>query len=375
MSEIMFYSVSMAKIVIDARESGTSTGRYVDKLVEYLHKLKPEFEIIILAKSPRLEFFKKIAPDFKAVKSDFKDFTFAEQLGLMRQIKSLQPDLVHFTMTQQPVLYRGRKITTIHDLTTLRFDNPSKNPVVFKLKQQVYGRVIKNVAKNSAVIITPSKFVARDVARFANIRPGKIAVTSEAADRITVPAQQVPRLGGKRFIMYVGRATPHKNLRRLIGAFEILRKSNPDLMLVLAGKFDANYHRLEALVSRKRMADAVVFPGFVSDGELRWLYDNTEAYVFPSLSEGFGLPGLEAMVQAAPVVSSNASCLPEVYGDGAHYFDPKITYDIAQKISNVINDRSLRNILTKKGRIQAAKYSWQTMAKQTLAIYRQVISK
>src|SRR5882724_5925276 len=100
------------RVVIDARESGTSTGRYVDKLVEYLHKLRPEFEIVILAKSLRLEFFKKIAPDFKAVKSDFKEFTFSEQIGLLRLINSLQPDLVHFTMTQQPVRYKGRKITT-----------------------------------------------------------------------------------------------------------------------------------------------------------------------------------------------------------------------------------------------------------------------
>src|SRR5665213_1462865 len=107
----------MAKIVIDARESGTSTGRYVDKLVEYLHKLRPEFEIIILTKSPRLEYFKKVAPDFKTLRSDFKEFTFAEQLGLMKQVKGLKPDLVHFTMTQQPIGYKGRKLTTIHDLT------------------------------------------------------------------------------------------------------------------------------------------------------------------------------------------------------------------------------------------------------------------
>lgn len=363
------------RLIIDARESGTSTGRYVDKLIEYLHKLRPEFEVVILTKLPRLEFFKKVAPNFKAVKSDIKEFTFAEQLGLMRQIKGLQPDLVHFTMTQQPIRYKGLKLTTIHDLSTLRFDNPSKNQAVFKTKQQVYKRVIVSVAKNSRAIITPSKYVKQDVAKFAKIDPRKIAVTYEAADKITAPAQQVPRLGGKQFILYVGRATPHKNLRRLIGAFEILRKTNPDLMLVLAGKFDANYHRLEALASQKRMADAVVFPGHVSEGELRWLYQNCEVYVFPSLSEGFGLPGLEAMIHGAPVVSSNATCLPEIYGDAAHYFDPNITYDIAQKISNVLSDKALRNQLIKRGQIQAAKYSWQVMAKQTLDIYKKLLSR
>src|SRR4051812_42622487 len=98
----------MAKIVIDARESGTSTGRYVDKLVEYLYKLRPVHEIIVLTKTPRAKFMRQIAPDFKVVESNFKEFGFGEQLGLLRQINKLKPDLVHFGMTQQPVRYRGR---------------------------------------------------------------------------------------------------------------------------------------------------------------------------------------------------------------------------------------------------------------------------
>ena len=362
------------RIVIDARESGSSTGRYVDKLVEYLHKLKPSFEIIILTKTPRVEYFKNIAPKFQVVKSDFKEFTFAEQLGCLRQLKSLKPELVQFTMTQQPIRYKGQKLTTIHDLTTMRFDNPAKNQLIFKAKQRVYEKVIKSVAKNSRALITPSKFVKQDVAKFAGVDPRKIAVTYEAADSITAKPEPVPRLSDKQFILYVGRATPHKNLKRLIEAFEILKKTHPKLMLVFAGKFDANYHRLEALASHKRLAHSVVFTDFVSESQLRWLYQHTGAYVFPSLSEGFGLPGLEAMIEGAPVVSSKATCLPEIYGTAAHYFDPLVTYDIAQKISNVISDNKLRAQLIKAGHIQAAKYSWQTTALQTLEIYKKLLS-
>jgi glycosyltransferase involved in cell wall biosynthesis len=357
------------KIVIDARESGTSTGRYVDKLVEYLHKLKPRHQIIVLTKTPRIKFMRDIAPDFKIVESNFKEFGFSEQLGLLRQINQLKPDLVHFTMTQQPVLYKGRVITTIHDLTTVRFDNPAKNPMVFRAKQEVYKRVIKKVAKKSKYIITPSGYVKQDVAQYANISPDKIFVTYEAADRITAPAQVIPRLQGKQFIMYVGRATPHKNLRRLVEAFVILKKNHPDLMLALAGKIDANYHRLEAYVTSKRMADSIVFTDRVSEGELKWLYMNTAAYVFPSLSEGFGLPPLEAMIHGAPVISSNATCLPEINGSAAHYFNPKSTFDMASKISEVLNSAGLRAQLIQKGRIRAAKYSWKRMASQTSKIY------
>jgi glycosyltransferase involved in cell wall biosynthesis len=365
----------MKRIVIDARESGSSTGRYIDKLVEYLQKLKPQHEILVLTKSTRFEFMKEIAPDFKIIRSNYHEFGFAEQIGFLRQLRKLNADLVHFGMTQQPVLYKGRKITTIHDLTTVRFDNPSKNRASFKLKQAVYKKVIKKTAKESLAVITPSKFVKHDVAQYANINPDKIYVTYEAADRISLPAQKIPRLQGKKFIMYVGRATPHKNLRRLIEAFAVLQKKYPDLKLVLAGKIDANFHKLEALVTHNRMADSIVFTDYVTEGELKWLYENTSAYVFPSLSEGFGLPGLEAMMHGAPVVSSNETCLPEVYGDGAYYFNPKSTFDMASKISNVLSSAGLRAELIKKGRNQAGKFSWRRMAEQTIKIYEAALDK
>jgi glycosyltransferase involved in cell wall biosynthesis len=230
------------------------------------------------------------------------------------------------------------------------------------------------VARESAAILTPSKFVKQDVAQYANISLNKIAVTYEAADKIKDMPEPIPRLKDKQFIMYVGRATPHKNLTRLIEAFAVLNKKYPDLMLALAGKMDANYKKVEALATEKRLAHRVVFTDFVTEGELRWMYENTAAYVFPSLSEGFGLPTLEAMVHGAPVVCSNATCLPEINGDAAIYFDPKVTFDIAKKISSVLSDSKLRGQLIRAGKLQAAKYSWQSMAKRTLEIYNQALN-
>jgi glycosyltransferase involved in cell wall biosynthesis len=355
--------------------SGTSTGRYVDKLIEYLHKLKPGHEITLLAKTPRIKFLRELAPDFKVVASNYKEFGSGEQLGLLRQVNNLKPDLAHFAMTQQPVLYKGLTITTVHDLTAVRFSNPAANSVAYKVKQGVYKRLVKSVAQKSKYLITPSNYVKQDVAQYANIAPNKIFVTYEAADRIVVAAQAIPRLDGRQFIMYVGRAAPHKNLRRLVGAFEILKKNNPELMLALAGKLDVNYRRLEAYVTSKRMADSIVFTDRVSEGELKWLYMNTAAYVFPSLSEGFGLPPLEAMIHGAPVISSNASCLPEINGDAAHYFNPKSSFDMASKINEVLNSAGLRAQLIQKGRVQAGKYSWKRMAAQTLKIYEAALGK
>lgn len=362
----------MKRLVIDARESGTTTGRYIDKLIEYLAVLKPDFEVVALTKTHRLEYLKKIAPEFTIEEANYKEFTFAEQLGLMRRITSFRPDLVHFAKDHQPILYRGKVVTTMHDLTTARFRNPDKNPIAFKFKQLVYKQVVKIVAKKSAAIITGTLFVKDDVVRYAGVDPSKITVTHEAADLITDKAEPLEDLTKTQFLMYVGRPTPHKNLERLIEAFSILQAQRPNLKLVLAGKKDRNYEQIE----QKALASGVkniYFTGFVSEGELRWLYENCAAYIFPSLSEGFGLPGLEAMAHGAPVVSSNATCLPEVYGDGAHYFDPTDTQNIADAINEVLTDKNLRAQLITRGHAQAKKYSWRHMAEQTLAVYRHIL--
>jgi len=358
----------MAKIVIEARESGTSTGRYIDKLIEHLHNLKPAHEIVILTKRHRLEFMGQIAPSFESIETGYKAFGFGEQLGLMNQIKSIKPDLVHFTMVQQPVLYPGRVVTTMHDLTTVRFKNPSKNPVVFYFKQQIYKIVNKIAARKSKAVITPTEFVKKDVVSYTGIKSSKVEVTLESADFIVEPSRPIKNLESKKFIMYIGRPFPHKNLERLMDAFALMQQTMPDLYLALAGKKDALYEAHEQYAAKKGIKN-VIFTGFISDGELKWLYQNTACYVFPSLSEGFGLPGLEAMIHGAPVASSNSTCLPEVYGDGADYFDPLDSRGMAATVLNIINNVKHAEELKKRGKIQVSKYSWERMAQQTLEVY------
>ena len=364
----------MSKIVIDARESGTSTGRYIDKLIEHLYLLRPKHEIIILTKAKRTKYISRVAPGFTIIQTAFKEFTFEEQLGLKRQIEGMNPDLVHFGMVQQPVLYHGRAVTTMHDLITARFRNPDKDPLVFVIKQQVYKWVNKKVAHTSLALITPTQYVKNDVIDFTHVDPAKITVTYEAADFITDKPKPVEVVANKKFIMYVGRPTPHKNLERLIDAFDLIRKDRPELHLVLTGKTDSNYLRHAAYVKEKAIPN-VVFTDFVSDAQLRWLFEHCSAYVFPSLSEGFGLPALEAMIHGAPVVASNATCIPEVCGEAAYYFNPLDISDMAAKIGEVVDDPILREDLATKGKTQAAKYSWTRMAKQTLDVYESVLGK
>jgi glycosyltransferase involved in cell wall biosynthesis len=363
----------MSKIVIDGREWNTSTGRYVSSLVRCLEKIDVANQYDILLKPGDVDGWQPANANFHKATCAYKEFTFAEQLGFKRQLDKSRADLVHFPITQQPIRYRGKVVTTINDLTTVRFNNPSKNRLVFWVKQRVYAWVTRRVASKSAALITYSQFVKDDIVKYARISPEKVSVIPLAADLIKDRPEPLPALIDKKFIVYVGRPTPHKNLERLIEAFIKLKASHPEIILVLAGKKDANYRRIESEV-RQRTIKNVVFTDFVTEGRLRWLYENCSAYVFPSLSEGFGLPGLEAMVHGAPVVSSNATCLPEVYGDAARYFDPTDIQAMSDAINEVLSDKDLRLSLIKKGHDRAAQYSWRRAAEQTLAVYNRVLA-
>jgi glycosyltransferase involved in cell wall biosynthesis len=365
---------NMSRVLIDARESGTSTGRYIDKLIEYLAKSKTDLDFSVITKPHRRDFIKKIAPGFDIETTEFKEFTFGEQLGLKTQIEAIGADLVHFGMVQQPVLLKTRVVTTIHDLIMTWENNPSRNILIHKSKQQIYKQVIKRAAKKSVSVITPTNYVKDDLIKFTGINSDKVFVTYESGDFIKDIPEEMPKLKGKQFVMYIGRPMPHKNLERLIEAFVLLKKDSPKLVLVLAGKLDFNYNRIKAAVESKVIPD-VMFTDFVSEGQLRWLYENCAAYVFPSLSEGFGLPGLEAMAHGAPVVSSNATCLPEVYGNAAKYFNPTNVVEMASVINEVINSKDLREELVANGTEQLKKYSWAKMAKETLDIYEMALSK
>lgn len=362
-------------IVIDARGRRTSTGRYVDRLMEHLQDLDSLNRYTILLEPS--DTWKPKAKNFTTKACHYKRFSFNpfDQLTFAFFLHRLKPNLVHFSMSpQEPVFYFGTRITTTHDLTMLRFARPGKLPRILHVVRMIGYRFLfwhtHHVAKH---IIVPSKFVADDLDTKYPFIQSKTTVTYEASEP-PIHETAAPLKGvAKPFIMHVGSPFPHKNLERLISAFEILRATHPDLQLVLAGKKEYYFSQLQKLIDTSPAKSDIIIPGFVTDGELKWLYTNTEAYVLPALSEGFGLPGLEAMVYGCPLVSSDATCLPEIYGNAAHYFDPTSAQDIAQKVDEVISDKQLQKQLIQKGAKQLQKYSWERMAKQTLTIYQKFL--
>lgn len=318
------------------------------------------------------------APNFYRQNCKYAQFSLnpLQQLGFAWQLYKLGAHLVHFPLNNQPVLYFGRTMVSTLDLTMLYYTRPGKTPLpIFWLKMAMFRFLFWYSNRKAKAVITISNYVADELAKKYSFIRGKTTNTYCAAEPpLEVDAKQ-PENVQKPFIFYVGMAFPHKNLEQLIKPFEILNTSQSELNLVLVGKKEQYYTQLEESAADSPARSSIAFTGFIPDEELKWLYENAEAYVFPSLSEGFGLPGLEAMVHGCPVVSSNATCLPEVYGDAAVYFDPNNPQDMADKVTSVITDKKLKKSLIEKGHQQAAKYSWRTMAEQTHEVYQKVLTK
>lgn len=362
-------------IVVDARIRRSSTGRYVDRLIEHLQNVDHTHRYTILTQPD--DPWQPTAENFTAVHSKYSQFSFnpLDQIGFARQLYKLKADLVHFPMNQQPVLYFKPVVTSTLDLTMLYFTRPGKTPLpIFWLKMAGYRFLFWYSNKKSKAIITISNYVRNDLAKNYRFTRGKTTNTYCASEPPLPVKTQIPSTPvDTPFILFVGAAFPHKNLEGLVKAFEILAASRPDLSLVLVGKKEYYYTKLEELAQTSPYKKRIVFTGFIADAQLKWYYEHTSAYVFPSFSEGFGLPGLEAMVHDVPLISSNATCLPEIYGDAAVYFDPHNTQEMAEQIEAVLSSKVLQEKLIRAGHQQVKKYSWETMAQQTAAVYQKVL--
>lgn len=161
------------------------------------------------------------------------------------------------------------------------------------------------------------------------------------------------------FVVYTGNLYPHKNVGVLIAAVEKLKIN---LVIVCARS---------VFVNRLPKSEYVHYLGRLADSELIKVYKLASVFVFPSLIEGFGLPGLEAMAVGLPVISARTSCLPEIYGEAAMFFDPYSSDDLARKISQILNDKKIAQEFKKKGLAQVKKYSWTKMAEETWRIYQE----
>ncbi|HEB13885.1 MAG TPA: glycosyltransferase family 1 protein [candidate division WWE3 bacterium] len=373
------------RIGIDARflgPQGIGLGRYTQELVQNLEKIDKKNEYVVFLRQENFDLYRPKNKNFKKVLADVRWYTLKEQLVLPGVFSRENLDLLHVPHFNIPIFYRGKKVVTIHDIIKHKHGGRAATTrayPIYLLKQLVYRFVISNAAKTASAIITPSKFVKDKVAKTFGVSPKKIYVTYEAgtltAKERTSVEKKVERVLGKYniskpYLLYVGNVYHYKNVSRLLDAIKILNEEKgKNVQLVLVGARDVFRQRLEREIVEKGVLKYVVLTGYVTDADLVDLYKEAEAYVQPSLSEGFGLTSVEAMSLGTPVVEADASCLPEVAGDAALYFDPYSPRDIVEKLAKVLGNKKLRESLSKKGLKRAKDFSWERMARETIKVY------
>ena len=349
------------KIGIDARMLGPNVGggglgRYVEEFVRSLSQTKSKNRFVLFTKNNE----QHISDTFDYVDAPIHWYTLKEQLSMPKLIDSQGLDLMFYPHWNIPLMSRTPFVLTIHDLILLEQPASSKtttrHPIIHGLKRLGYRLVLKKAVTKSRAIIAPSQYTKDSIIRFfPNVDPNKIHVVYEGLTQLPKPkARKQPTTD----LLYVGNAYPHKNLAQLISAYEQLLETHPNLTLTLAGRDTVFYQHLKNLAAHLPNVRFVLSP---SDEELAQLYTSAKLYVFPSLSEGFGLPPLEAMSFNLPVVAANTSCLPEILEDAAHWFDPTTQGDLARAINEALTDEDLRTTLIKRGTDQIKKYSWDTM--------------
>lgn len=368
------------KILIDCRFWGsghTGLGRYTTSLVIELYRQKPKFDLALLINPENKTEIESKLNQPQLILSSSRPYSLAEQLNIPKIINSFQPKLVHFLHFNVPLLTQAPFIITIHDLIkhhSRGLDTTTKSPLFYPLKRFGYQLTMAKAVQKSRLILTPSKWVKADILKHYQVKEDKIIVTPEAADQSYFKPATLPGLPSFNYLIYVGNAYPHKNLIQLIKAVQSYRQiyanRNNNLKLIIVTARNVFYDRLREYIRQSNSQSSVKLAHFTTDKRLAFLYHHSIAFITASLSEGFGLPGLEAMAAKTLVLASNRTALPEVYGPAAIYFDPDNLNDIVAKISHVVNLTSVaRAKLLKLGEQQVSQFSWTKTAQLTINAY------
>lgn len=365
-----------SKICIDARLWGnkhTGIGRYIENLIDFLPNTT-KFEIILivppnLKNEPKLKTYTK----YYAKLHPYDLFSQFEMFFLLRAIK---PDLVHIPHFTIPVLWPGKMVVTIHDLIkhfSKGSDTTTRNKYIYWLKYFAYLLIVHLAVNRANHIIVPAKYWQKIIHQKYKVPKKKISVTYEGVTRQYLtqkpdPNYKPPLL--KPYLVYTGNLYPHKNLPTL---FRAIKRLSGEINLAIVCARSVFTDRAEKYIKEEGVSDSVKFLGYVPDQELINLYSQSTALVQPSLIEGFGLTGLEAMAVNTPVIAARASCLPEIYQDAAIFFDPLNSNDLSEKILLLLRNKKIRPNLAKKGTKLIAKFSWKKMAEETQDIYQRII--
>lgn len=349
--------------------NGTGIGSYIRSLLEQYRQINISGSILLLGAGG------DATAGYKTRNCKSGIYSLMEQFEV--PFKARDAKLLHVPHYNAPLLFPGKLVVTIHDLHHLNFYDSL--PTLFHKLYAKYMMAL--VVKRADAIITDSEYSKADIIRHWPYARPKITTVYCGINK-NIPGAGLGRIKEirsryrieKPYLLYVGLLKRHKNIRRLISAFEksqtVLKN---EYALVIAGDTKTDQDNIPEWISREKIRSTVHFTGYVPGEDLSALYAGATSFVFPSLAEGFGLPPLEAMSCGIPVVASKATCLPEILGDAPCYFDPYDLDDITAKLVISCSDEVWRAGAVQKGYRVTARYDWQQTARACIAVYRSAL--
>ena len=370
-------------VAIPSEIGGTLT--YVRKLIENLARIDEENEYFLFVAPWNQELFQVKKKNFRQIICNVPVEVLPlrilyEQTVLPILVWKNKIDIFHSAASVSPFLLFCPSVLTLHDVISLIF--PKLTPLIFRFYRGITYRIS---ARRAQLIITVSHSAKEDLVRFLGIRGEKIAVIYHGSEqpnvkvkdeRCTTPLQEKKR-NEIPYILWVGKMYGHKKLTRLVYAYNKLIKTYQGIKhrLVLCGMKGWGYPSFAKTIEDLNLQDKVIFKGYVPDDVLKSIYANANLFVFPSLTEGFGFPILEAMSCRVPVITSNYGGMAEIAGDAALLVDPYDVDEIAEAIYRVLTDENLRKDLIKKGLERVSQFSWEKTARETLTVYKKACRK
>ncbi len=369
------------RIGIDARKlTDFGIGSYVRNLVEAIAR-RPEsagYDFRLYVRAEDLGALPALTDNFSVVQEDSPGYSVAELTAFAWRLLREKLDLFHATHYVIPPLARARAVVTIHDIIHVLYPQFLPNRAAL-----LYARVmIRRALKRADRILTVSYNTKRDLVDYFGLAPARVEVVYNGVSakfRPDIPRAERDRVAAKYgvprpYLLFLGGEKPHKNVRNVLRAFAQARRERAlPHGLVLAGPMPKNRSRVEAVISALELDSRVFRPGIVPEEDLPGLFAGAEAFLYPTLYEGFGLPVVEAMASGVPVLTSSTSALQEIAGGYALLVDPMDVDSIARGIIVLATDPGRRSELVELGKRRARDFSWDRAAEQTLQIYAEAL--
>lgn len=368
---------------IDARKlRDFGVGSYVRNLLEALARRSESlaYRFRVFASAADRDALPPLPPHFDVAIEEARSYSLSELTGFAWRLWRHRLDLFHATHYVLPPLPRGRAVVTIHDIIHLLYPQFLPNRAA-----HLYARVmIRRALKRADRIITVSHNSKRDLVDYFDVDSARIEVIYNGVSsrfHSAIPKEERLRVAARHglpspYLLFLGGDRPHKNARNVVRAFaEARRRAGLPHALVLAGPLPRNSGRVEALISALDLERAIRRTGVLDDADMPGLFAGADAFLYPTLYEGFGLPVVEAMACGVPVLTSSTSALQEVAGGHALLVDPMDVDAIARGILDLATDPARRAEFADLGKRRAADFSWDRAAEQTLRVYADALAR